>query len=379
MYCYLHIPKTAGTSLKAFMTRKFGDELLETNPSAMFQFLPYVKTFKCIVGHLPLFLLALEDFKRTTFTTIRNPHDRVVSFMNHVLGDPGHASYPFFQAGLLTTRDFMRMKPFIGETYNLQTRMLGVTPSEAMLSRARAGEVRGFHACLAIYGETKLEDHHLEQAERNLRRLQFGVFDYLPYVITQTFRDISGSNDPLSIPRLSEYPKVVKVADEIRDMIEINNRYDAALHSFARNLFLERAAVEILRRGELVDLPGAPASFKGLHAVEESGDGLLRWTTDQTRLPVCVPVNVERCRVTVDTSIIDSFHDNRSASIRISDTVATELHRNRERISYEVICEPMIAGSVREFVIEIDSLTRRIGDDPRNLGLPLRSIRVQIA
>ncbi len=375
MYCYLHIPKTGGTSLRALMRDRFGGQLLETDAAGMFDFLPYVKGFRCVAGHLPLFILGLENVDRTIFTMIRKPYDRVLSFMNHVLGEPAHVAYPFFMAGLMTDRDFLHTPLLKFQIFNLQTRMLGIIPSEALRDRARAGDLRGFQACMATYRETKLEEHHLEQAMENLRRLRLGVLDFFPFAITQTFRDISGDRDLSSVPRLSTYPPRVKITDEERELIEKGNQYDSALHRFARNLFLERTALEIMRRGDVVDLPGAPAPFEGMYSADQYRGGLLRWTTDQALMRVCVPPNIERCRVRIESWILESVRCDDLAFVKIGDQLVTKSRREGETLIHEGTCETKVFGSVRELEIRIDSPSS--GNDSRKLGLPLRSVRIE--
>jgi len=96
---YLHIPKTAGTSMNTFLSSKFDDKEVLTHLESnkilnAANFAKKTEKYKYISGHvvLPRMIRDLDVFNTmTTVATFRRPIEHVVSHISWVrkLGDPG--------------------------------------------------------------------------------------------------------------------------------------------------------------------------------------------------------------------------------------------------------------------------------------------------
>jgi sulfotransferase famil protein len=99
LFIFVHIPKTAGTSVTRGLREIFGIKKVYRPPPRGFrliremplsEFAPY----RCVSAHMPMRVLRAKfGDEASYFTVIREPVARVVSFYRHVLRDERHADH----------------------------------------------------------------------------------------------------------------------------------------------------------------------------------------------------------------------------------------------------------------------------------------------
>ncbi len=162
---FLHIPKTAGTTLHTILTRQYPENTLvhlRGNPhidSAIEQFkqLPDDQKAKIrlLTGHFEYGIHQYLPQPATYFTLLRDPVERVMSYYYFILRTPEHPRYEEM------TRNKIGIKTFVNEilTDNNQTRMVaGAWMSseqpctEATLQKAKA-HIRAHFALVGLTSE----------------------------------------------------------------------------------------------------------------------------------------------------------------------------------------------------------------------------------
>ncbi len=140
IYYFLHIPKTAGTSLSSWLleTNKFRicpDYLLSDLLNRDFNEL---KNYNLFRGHFYQYLPCYLEKPLKTFTFLRNPYDRAISHYNHILRAPNHYFHHLAkeQGSFLKFLQDPRTQPMIK---NFQVRSLSnlLTKSELLESYAK--------------------------------------------------------------------------------------------------------------------------------------------------------------------------------------------------------------------------------------------------
>ena len=132
---FLHIPKTAGTTLHQIMDRHYSlDQIFWVHATQVaesitaFKNLPEEKRqqFQLIKGHMGFGLHQYVSQPCTYFTLLRDPVKRIISHYYHVLRTPNHYLHP------IVTEKQMDLKTFVSsgislELDNGQTRLIAAT------------------------------------------------------------------------------------------------------------------------------------------------------------------------------------------------------------------------------------------------------------
>jgi hypothetical protein len=257
---FLHIPKTAGTTLNAILASQYSpDETREIMMRGMSWLVPrprlvpkplisfskiwrlkstlrYGRTVRMIHGHFDLSIKPVLPDDVRLFTFLRDPVERAISHYYHYRRQTGDPIQPVAMKSTLEewVRDCGLVEMDNGQTRRLAGEMnlpCGRVTQE-LLERAKASLARNF----AVVGLT-------ERFEESLILLQRAFGWPLHRFALRNVGD--------------DRPRRDEVSEETLKAIEDRNRHDLELYRFACELF-EQAASGIDMAGELARLRATP-------------------------------------------------------------------------------------------------------------------------
>lgn len=232
-YFFVHLQKTAGTALFKRLRHQFGPEGVYPMPQyqgdpdtsidvdqLIARFSAHRNEIRVVTGHFPLCVSEMLGPDFATFTLLREPVDRALSFLRHQRQEDARFSSssleevyadPMCREGLLR---------------NHMVRMLSLTADE-MTDGALTQVV--------------VDDARLERAKENLA----GRVDVMG--IQEEFEPFC---DALAIrfgwdlgePQFANRTQAIPVDDRLRTRIASDNEMDAELYRFAVDLWAHRAA-----------------------------------------------------------------------------------------------------------------------------------------
>ena len=227
-YFFVHLQKTAGTALLRRLRHQFGVERVYPRPAEQGTPATVLDVdllrrrlrddggeLRAITGHFPLATVDLLDGPMATFTVLRDPVERVLSFLRHQREvDPGFARHSLEEvyAAPIGTGALVR---------NHMTRMLSLTShemTEGALTPIEVDDRRLERACEA------LADHI------DVMGLQ-DRFDTFCSDLEEEFGWNLG--EPIFMNRTQEAP----ASGELRERIASDNDADMALYEFAVDLW----------------------------------------------------------------------------------------------------------------------------------------------
>lgn len=224
-FFFLHIPKTAGTTLNRIFSAKYSEKEIcsvysrEENDSFAALVSDDLEQIKLVQGHI--FVHDFDSFftgpfGKKTFTFLRDPVSRVVSEYNFLLNWPKSQLYAYLNDSEISLTDYVTsMSPeLVYRGKNQMTRSLcgdGDSSPEAMLERAK---------------------HNLQ------RMLFFGITEKFDesLLILKDLMDLEN----IFYERSNVRKKKSKVTEQELVVIREYNELDIKLYSFARELFKQR-------------------------------------------------------------------------------------------------------------------------------------------
>ncbi len=84
---FLHIPKTAGQSVHHYLVTNFDEKVIfpaRVNSQILNYTIGEIKKYKIFSGHFDLSFLDIVDQPKFTFTILRNPKDRILSYYFYI-------------------------------------------------------------------------------------------------------------------------------------------------------------------------------------------------------------------------------------------------------------------------------------------------------
>jgi hypothetical protein len=224
-YFFMHIPKTAGTTLHKRLIHHHGDALYPLPPDrgeidaaidvdwVQNRFRTNAEQIRIVVGHFPLCLDELLRVPLTTFTLMRHPVERTLSFLRRRQRDPQYRS---------ASLEEIYADPYLlhGLIHNYMVKVLTLTVDEAR---------RGVRTMVPH------DDSRLERAKHNLQHrietfgLQEDFEGFCKHLAVRFGWDLAG-------PTVVNRTEPVDVTDEFHERIAHDNAYDVDLYSFAKGL-----------------------------------------------------------------------------------------------------------------------------------------------
>ena len=230
---FLHIPKTAGTTLMSILDRQYPAESIYSFGADAHASVAQFKAMddesrakiQLLRGHMAYGLHEFLPAPAVYFTVLRDPVARVISTYNFILRTPAHYLYE------AVTRQNLSLHGLLASKLPLmmndgQVRLIsGVwgepafgEVTEAMLEKAKKNLAESF----AVAGITEQFDQTLCLLKENLKWQQ-----------AITYQRLNVSQQGLQASKL---PAATV------DLIQHANRQDLALYAYARNLFKEQCA-----------------------------------------------------------------------------------------------------------------------------------------
>jgi hypothetical protein len=232
-FFFVHLQKTAGTTLFRRLKQHFGADAVYPMPQyqgsveatldvdlLVERFAKHHDEIRVITGHFPLCTMELLDADFTSFTLLREPVERTLSFLRHQ-----HEVAPeFADASLDEIYDRPLMRD--GLVRNHMVRMLSLTVDEMT------------HGALT---EVTVDEARLERAKQNLsNRIDvMGVqedFDAFCNVLTNRF------GWDLGRAHVANRTTPFAANAALREKIARDNAMDIALYNFAVDLWKARSA-----------------------------------------------------------------------------------------------------------------------------------------
>lgn len=228
---FLHLPKTAGSTLHRIIEREYKSKLIysidnfRTQESvAEFKSLPEAqrREIKVLKGHMRFGLHEYLPQPSSYITVLREPVDRVISHYYYVLRKPNHYLYEQVKSKNMSLKDYVSS----GITKELDN-------SQARLLSSIAADIP--------YGECSSDV--LESAKKNLQE-HFAVvgladkFDETLILLKQAFNWKTPFYIKANITR--NRPLREDIPQETLDVIEKYNQLDIELFNYAKQKFEEQ-------------------------------------------------------------------------------------------------------------------------------------------
>jgi len=293
--CFLHIPKTAGTSVIEMMRQEIAPEQFYyahgqcISPRSRFLQIPQI-----LIGHFFLRDFSPRFFSDTyVFTFLRHPVDRVIS------------QYYFFRQLPRRSHD---PEVVLAKSYPLRDILLGVGDN------ARWNNVQ----TTWLSGETasKIADRQsLRRAIHNLRLLDFvGVYEQLQASWSRLAANLGLANGKLPMcNRTAERPALNELDPELVKLIEEKNAWDLELYAEACSLFGSNR-VPPRHRHELLQIDEIPKEigtrdvfFEEINFVAEGARGLPIQHGDTIRIRLTLGSHIDCPDLTVGFAIRDHW------------------------------------------------------------------------
>ncbi len=231
---FLHIPKTAGTTLHTIVDRQYAsDHIYSFGSNAQdsikkFQELSAEERAKIrfLRGHMPFGLHEFFPLTDEYITLLRDPVDRVVSYYNFILRTPEHYLYEIVTLRNMSLFDLLQ------------------TDYPIMMNDA---QVRLLSGIWADVGYGKVPSEMLEKAKANLQRhfIVVGITEEFDKTLLLLKEKLEWPSEILYKKQNVSHKKASRqISAETLDAIRLYNQLDDALYQFAASLFLREVAAQ---------------------------------------------------------------------------------------------------------------------------------------
>lgn len=228
---FLHIPKTAGTTLHSIMGLNYPqDAMYSTDPASANPFGDFMaldarsrNKIKVIVGHFNFGFHTLILGKSVYITVLREPIERMLSEFYHIKRDPAHGLHGLVQSGQM---DLIGYLDHLRSIYldNRQTRMFAGAAEESERGEKSSAKMlaiakNNLKNHISVVGMTEQFDETLLLVQKRLG------WQHTFY----TKRNVTSNR-----PKQQDLPP-----NEQQALLE-HNQYDLALYRYGQALFTEQ-------------------------------------------------------------------------------------------------------------------------------------------
>jgi hypothetical protein len=261
VYFFLHIPKTAGTTVRAHLERDFfpGAVLRVPNNEGVLELRESeLQAYSVISGHQFYPFKDLLSHPVRVVTLLREPIARVLSAYEYIKRTSAHPLHALFgREGVESVATFCSHPSFCFHARDMQTRMLGVAyPLAKIVRSVWRGELHA-HDGAARMREAEGAPCTVEMLTRAEARLESAHFVGLSedmLASLELLTELLGRPRPPALLHLNAAPleeghrRLTAYSEAELAAVREANRFDIDLYSFAARLFARRYASRVGQR-----------------------------------------------------------------------------------------------------------------------------------
>jgi len=368
--CFMHIPKTAGMSVRSFLRNQYRpsavcpvaswDELIASGLSA--------NDYLLVSGHFDYRIFNTLAASWQTLMLFRDPVERTISALLHSMRDP-RFSMQFASAQSLTLREIVHDKNMMLDQDNIQSRYLSSgsrwTPTDAI------GLCRKRLSTITFLGLTTALD--------DVRSLLCQAMNY---------------HSPEHMPRLNQRPKTTEIADQVATLttediaiLRSYNEVDILLYDDVKDLISHRRFMQDMRRlvaskAYLVALTSfslrldEPIPGTGwVYPPEIHGSSVWRWSGPANIFTLDVPLRTDT-DYEFQLSLASGI-DEDCLKLRINlESVPHKLSENKKLVTCTIPRTNLARNEgFCRVEVTVSNVSRPSSQDQRLLGVPVSGLR----
>lgn len=248
---FLHIPKTAGTSVTQFLQRQYDLEqiVFETTWRELFRYQPKMPKLRLFRGHFGINLAKMIGPEFNIITFLREPVSRMVSQYYHIHKTPTEGLYKF--ASEMKLEEFMHHRQGRKLFRNLQTRYVGES--------LEVGQIWAHTGILNLppdrFFENLASPQLLEKAKRNMKNFFFvGLTEYYDISMLLLCHKLAALPELDAVKRRARSGIATSIPEDVLKHLEAENRLDTELYHYGKFLLVRELASEF-NLPDLIEIP----------------------------------------------------------------------------------------------------------------------------